>query len=366
MNRERWATLKSLFETVLELEGPERDDFLADLAEADSDLHAELLALLAADATEDSAVDRDPGQLLDGLDEAVEVEGGVTDRGDTDAHLGSRIGPWRVDARIGEGGMGVVYRARRADGAFDQSVALKVLRRGMDTEGILARFRSERQILASLEHPNIARLVDGGMTDAGLPWFTLEYVQGRHLTAYCDEQRLSVDARLRLFETVCAAVQYAQERLVVHRDLKPSNVLVADDGTVKLLDFGIARVLSESGADATGITTVVGAPRALTLAYAAPEQIEGGTITTATDVYALGTILYELLTGRRPFAGDTPIDVLKNVVEAVFLPPRGLVSSVPRALEAICLRAMEVEPDRRYATAAELADDLERYLADLP
>ena len=214
MNRERWARLKELFEAALALDGSHRKAFLADLQETEPDLHTELSALLTADAAEDQPVDRDPGRLLDGLDEPAMRQDGTEDPG-SDVRVGSRIGPWRVEARIGEGGMGVVYRAERADGAFDQSVALKVLRRGMDTEGILARFRSERQILASLEHPNIARLIDGGMTEDGLPWFTLEHVRGRHLTDYCDEQRLSVDARLRLFETVCAAVQYAQERLVV-------------------------------------------------------------------------------------------------------------------------------------------------------
>ncbi|MEQ9568607.1 MAG: serine/threonine-protein kinase, partial [Longimicrobiales bacterium] len=363
MNRKRWAALKTLFERALELDGSERDAFLDDLASNDPGLHADLQRLLTADAEERQVVDADPGLLRDAADD---------DPG-PDPRVGSRIGPWQVEDRIGEGGMGVVYRAERADGAFEQSVALKVLRRGMDTEGILARFRSERQILAGLEHPNIARLVDGGMTDDGLPWFTLEYVRGEHLTEYCDAHRLPVDARLDLFETVCAAVQYAQERLVVHRDLKPSNVLVSDDGTVKLLDFGIARVLSDGG---SGQTTVVGAPRALTLAYAAPEQIDGGAITTATDVYALGTMLYELLTGFRPrdFAeggdpkrpSDLPTRTQHTLAAARGAEPERLRRRLRGDLDTICMKALQDDPARRYATAGELLDDLRRHRTGRP
>lgn len=365
MNRERWAALKTLFERALELGDAEREGFLDDLASRDPGLHGELRALLAADALDRQAVDADPGLLL-----------GSVERDDDpgpDPRVGSRIGPWRVEARLGEGGMGVVYRAERADGAFDQRVALKVLRRGMDTEAILARFRSERQILAGLDHPNIARLVDGGATDDGLPWFTLEYVRGTHLTDYCDQRRLGVDARLALFETVCAAVQYAQERLVVHRDLKPSNVLVSDDGAVKLLDFGIARVLSDGGSDRT---TVVDGPRALTLAYAAPEQIEGGTITTATDVYALGTMLYELLTGFRPrdFSGgggpkkpsDLPTRTQQTLSAARGVEPGRLRHRLAGDLDTICLKALQDDPARRYATAGELLDDLRRHREGRP
>ncbi len=365
MNRKRWAALKTLFERALELDGSEREAFLDELASDDPDLHGELQALLSADAEERQVVDADPGLLLSAV-------AGDDDPG-PDPHVGSRIGPWQVEDRIGEGGMGVVYRAVRADGAFEQSVALKVLRRGMDTEGILARFRSERQILAGLEHPNIARLVDGGMTDDGLPWFTLEYVRGEHLTEYCDAHRLSVDARLDLFETVCAAVQYAQERLVVHRDLKPSNVLVSGDGTVKLLDFGIARVLSDDGSHPT---TMVGAPRALTMAYAAPEQIEGGVITTATDVYALGTMLYELLTGLRPRdlaegrdpkkPSDLPTRTQHTMADARNTDPERLRRRLRGDLDTICLKALHDDPTRRYATAGELLDDLRRHRAGRP
>ena len=367
MNVERWKVLKGLFEEALALQDEERAAFLSEVQARDPGLHEDLVSLLTADAETVHVVDGDPASLLGSGDAPP------ADAEETDARIGSRIGVWQITGRLGSGGMGAVYQAERADGAFDQSVALKILRRGMDTESILARFHNERRILAGLEHPNIARLIDGGATDDGLPWFTMEYVAGTHLIRYCDDNRLSISERLRLFETVCGAVQHAQERMVVHRDLKPSNVLVTEDGTVKLLDFGIARVLSDESSDHTSLD---GGSRALTLAYAAPEQLRGDVITTATDVYALGIILYELLTGSRPRDAD-PVGVLKRpselvtrteltVSEARSAQPERLRRQLAGDLDNICLKALRDEPERRYATAGELLDDLRRHREERP
>ena len=225
---------------------------------------------------------------------------------------GRRIGPYRILREIGRGGMGAVYLAERADGQYEHRVALKLIKRGMDTEQVLARFRAERQILASLDHPNIARLLDGGSTDGGVPFFAMEYIEGEPIDAYADRQDLSVEHRLRLFLHVCGAVAYAHQRLVVHRDIKPLNILVTPDGTPKLLDFGIAKVLHDGADEAT--STVTGM-RLLTPEYASPEQVDGQHATTVSDVYALGVVLYELLTGRSPYRlrSRTPLDVVAAV-----------------------------------------------------
>lgn len=216
---------------------------------------------------------------------------------DRDDLIGQRVGKYKIEARIASGGMGTVYLAVRADEQFEQQVALKVVKRGMDTEEILARFKAERQTLAHLNHENIARVIDGGMTGDGRPYLVMEYVKGEAIDEYCDRKELSIDERLRLFRTVCEAVRYAHQNLVVHRDLKPGNILVTEEGVPKLLDFGIAKVLTRTrGPDVTAATE-----RRLTPEYASPEQISGAMVTTSSDVYSLGVILYELLTGRRPF-----------------------------------------------------------------
>jgi serine/threonine-protein kinase len=369
MDAPRWKQLKTAFDEAIALEGDARSVYLSALESGDPELLAELLQLLEADEAPASIVEEGAGPLIEGV-EAL-----------PDPRIGTRIGPWKLVERIGEGGMGVVYLAERTDG-FEQRVALKVVRRGMDSEAILRRFGSERQILARLEHPNIARLLDGGLTNDGLPYFTMELVEGTPLTDYADQRRLSVDERLELFETVCEAVHYAQQRLVVHRDLKPANILVTPSGTVKLLDFGIARVLADDGSplEATQIGVTP-----LTPAYAAPEQTWGGDITTATDVYALGVTLYELLTGERPGYGrsdtDRPASPLTNdpVRPSVAITKTQETVSVARSsrpeqlrrrlagdLDNICLKALRPEPERRYATAGELLDDLRRHGEGLP
>jgi serine/threonine protein kinase len=223
----------------------------------------------------------------------------LNDSGPRSNWIGRRIGVYQIELEIGHGGMGEVYRAIRADGQFKKNVAIKMVRGGYDTAAVLERFLHERQILASLDHPNIARLYDGGTTDDGIPYLVMELIDGTPIDLYCEEHNLPINERLKLFTQVCAAVQYAHQRLVIHRDIKPSNILVTPDGIPKLLDFGIAKLLDPA---AGGETTMV---PALTPEYASPEQIRGEPITTATDVYSLGVVLYRLLTGRSPYPAST-------------------------------------------------------------
>jgi serine/threonine-protein kinase len=267
-------------------------------------------------------------------------------------------GPYRIEREIGRGGMGAVYLATRADDEYRKRVAVKVIKRGMDTDEIVERFRRERQTLANLDHPNIARLLDGGTTDDGLPYFVMEYVEGRPLDEYC--RTLSLAGRLRLFRTVCGAVQFAHRNLVVHRDLKPDNILVTSDGTPKLLDFGIAKLLRD-GSHQTIVETRP-ADRMLTLDYASPEQIRGETISTASDVFSLGVMLYELIAGQHPFRRDNrpSHDVEAAICEEE--PPRPAAGD----LGLIVLTAIRKEPARRYGAANELDEDLRRYLEGLP
>jgi tetratricopeptide (TPR) repeat protein/predicted Ser/Thr protein kinase len=273
---------------------------------------------------------------------------------------GHQVGPYRIVRELARGGMGVVYLAERADGQFEQRVALKLIKRGMDSDEIHRRFLAERQILAQLNHPHIARFYDGGVTGDGRPWFAMEYVEGRPITRHCEERRLGVPERLRLFQDVCDAVRYAHQNLVVHRDLKPSNILVSESGEVRLLDFGIAKLL-ESGAGAEPLTRTE--LRALTPEYAAPEQVRGEPVTTATDVYALGGVLYELLAGRRAFRFErhTPAE-LERVICTVDPPPPGVSGD----LDTIVLKALQKDPARRYSSAEALLDDLRRQERGLP
>jgi serine/threonine-protein kinase len=285
-----------------------------------------------------------------------------------DPNLGTAVGGYRLVDRIGAGGMANVYRGDREDGEFDQTVAIKLIRRGLDTDEILDRFRRERQVLAGLAHPNIARLLTGGTTDDGRPYFAMEHVSGERIDDYCDARGLSIDERVELFRVVCDAVQFAHRALVVHRDLKPGNILVEDrDGTPipKLLDFGIAKVLDDSGTDRTVSRTDAGRRR-LTPAYASPEQVRGGPVTTAMDVYSLGVVLYLLLTGRSPYRTDPGSDDLEQAIcnEPPVRP--SAIADIPGDLERIVLKALHKDPTRRYATAEALSEDLGRYLRGWP
>ena len=345
-----WRRVAELFDRAVALP-PGGQAALLD-GEADAGVRAEVERLLALDA--------EPGPLLATL--LLGVGGGV----------GTQVGPYRVVGVLGEGGMGTVLRASRADGAFERDVALKVLHAVGDGR----RFRAERQILARLDHPHIARLYGGGVTADGRPWLAMELVDGEPLTGHCDRLRLDVPARLALFRQVCAAVHYAHGRLVVHRDLKPSNVLVTAAGEVKLLDFGIAKLL-DGGVD---LTLPGAAPR--TPAYAAPEQIEGGEVTTATDVYALGVLLYELLAGVRPHPARGRAAVERAIVateptapsaaagpsaaDARATDPARLRRRLQGDLDHIALKALQKAPADRYASAAALGTDVGRHAAGLP
>lgn len=296
---------------------------------------------------------------------------------------GAVVGRYRLVEEIGRGGMGTVWVATRADGQFEHRVALKLVKRGMDTEEIIARFRRERQILATLAHPNIARLLDGGVGEDGRPYFVMEYIVGRPVTEYCDKRSLPIDERLRLFATACRVVGFAHRNLVVHRDIKPSNVLVSDTGELKLLDFGIARLTAPDG-DGANLPTHT-ATRVMTPEYASPEQLAGGQVTTASDVYQLGLLLYELLTGQRPSKdarrpstavrravtrtdrmGSRHVVEPEVVSERRATTPARLHRRLRGDLDTIALRAIREEPERRYPSAEALAEDVERHLENLP
>ena len=371
MSVDRWDRLPPLFEEALALDPEARPAFARDACPDDPELASALLALLETDGRAST--------LLDGGVEAALPLAEVLDA--AGAAVPERIGAWRVGERIGEGGMGAVYRAHRADGAFEQAVALKVIKRGMDSDAVVRRFEAERHILARLDHPGIARVVDGGQSDDGRPFLAMELVEGTPITDYCDTRALGLEARIDLFREVCDAVQYAHRRLVVHRDLKPSNILVTDDGRAKLLDFGIAKVLAGDGDG--DLATLLTAPGQLVLTpeYAAPEQVRGEPVSTATDVYALGVILYELLVGARPYGFETRTPSAIERVVASVQPTRPSTAAAERAaegsperlrrqlagdLDVICLMALRKEPERRYGSAEALGDDLRRYRQRLP
>ncbi len=399
---ERWRQLEPILGRALKLPPSERPAFLGHACAADPTLRAEVETLLGADAA--------AGRFLEegAYEYAAELLSEWRQEG---RHValpsGQRIGPYRIVRELGRGGMGVVYLAERADGQFDQQVALKLIRQGGDFDAVVRRFLAERQILARLRHENIARLFDGGLAEPASgqpedrqPYFIMELVEGAPITDYCDERRLSVEQRLALFLQVGRAVQYAHRNLVVHRDLKPSNILVTDQGRVKLLDFGIAKLLAQEQ-DATEAVLTQTGRLVLTPQYAAPEQARSEAVTTATDVYALGLVLYELLAGRRPYrvAGLGPLEMARVICEVEPDPPSVVVGRVeerrhadgtattiaPEALgrqrgvtaerlrrqlqgdlDTIVLKALKKEPERRYQSADQFVEDVQRYLAGLP
>ncbi|MEM6336945.1 MAG: serine/threonine-protein kinase [Bacteroidota bacterium] len=369
-----WARVQALFREALDLESnDERQAFLDEACAGDDELRREVEALLEADSRDFSLLD---GAAIDavGLDDLLSQEG-------------QQVGPYRLIREIGRGGMGAVYLAERADGQFEQQVALKLIKRGMDSDQILRRFESERQILARLQHPNIARLLDGGLTDDGRPYFAMEFVDGQPIDAYCDANRLPIDDRLALFVTVCKAVLYAHGQLIVHRDLKPENILIAEDEDgrpqVKLLDFGIAKLLEtdQPGLTRTGMAV-------MTPAYASPEQVRGHAVSTSTDIYSLGVVLYELLTGVRPYEIDSAnpaaaaqvIDTTEPARPSTAVSesatadaslsrgtqPASLRRRLSGDLDVICLKTLRKEPERRYDSVGSLMDDVQRHLDGLP
>jgi eukaryotic-like serine/threonine-protein kinase len=365
MSPERWQRIEELFGTVVDRPTAERAAYLTNVCGGDEELRREVLSLLARDTDEDfiqnpiarAAVSLSPephDELLD-----------------------KRIGSYRLTRLIGRGGMGAVYEAVRDDAQFQQLVAIKLIKGGMDSDFVRERFVRERQILASLDHPYIARLFDGGQTADGRPYFVMEFVAGEPITDYCYRRELTLEEKLKLFRNVCSAVQHAHQKLVVHRDLKPSNIMVTADGTPKLLDFGIAKLLTPdpSGAHTRTETAV----RLMTPDYASPEQVRGGQITTATDVYSLGVVLYELLTKRRPhqFATYSPLEIERAICDTEAPRPStaareqtGVPTKLARQLagdlDNIVLMALRKQAARRYQSVEQFSEDIRRYLIGLP
>src|SRR6266852_344966 len=379
---ERWQRVKEIFAEAQDRTPAERVDFLEKACAGDGSLQNEVESLLAA-AESEAAED---GSIATGGHSPVE-----------DATIGRRVGAYKIVQRIGRGGMATVYLASRADEQYEKQVAIKILLPELDSDDLLRRFRNERQTLAKLDHPNIVKLLDGGSTEEGLPYLVLDYVEGVPIDKYCDNHKLSTEERLRLFCQICAAVQCAHQNLVVHRDLKPSNILITEEGTPKLLDFGISKVLQpRNGSPITQTLT-----RRMTPAYASPEQVKGEAVTPATDIYSLGVVLYELLTGHRPYKlkHQTPAEVERaiceeepekpstavNRVETEDLPDGTTLCRTPEIVSAsregqpeklrrrlsgdldnIVLMALQKEPQRRYVSVEAFSQDIQRHLQHRP
>ncbi len=383
---EKWARVKELFALALDLDPGERSGFLREACAGDESLRTEVESLLASFDSAPTFLENSPAADL------VSAQ--------SRALTGKRIGSYRILREIGQGGMAVVYLAERADDQYRKRVAIKMLKPGTGKREILRRFRIERQALAALDHPSIVRLLDGGSTEEGLPYLIMEFVDGVRIDEYCDQHKLTIDERLQLFRTVCTAVQYAHENLVIHRDLKPSNILITKDGVVRLLDFGIAKVLNPQWSPDTRLTRTDWRP--MTPEYASPEQLGGAPVTKTTDIYSLGTLLYELLTGHRPYRalpdsafhmdprhfneepekpsvamrstnekashdGSTRTLVTpQSVAEARGLRPEELRRCLRGDLDTVVMKAIRTEPEHRYASAEEFSKDIERHLAGLP
>jgi eukaryotic-like serine/threonine-protein kinase len=393
MNADRWQQITDIVTECLELAPAQRDAHARTRCADDAELLAEVLRWTAQAETTRGFMAEPVATTVFGAQLLAQAHA----PSEACRWIGARLGAYRITEEIARGGMGSVFKAVRADDEYQKEVAIKLIRSELANDVIAQRFRAERQILASLDHPNIARLIDGGRGESGEPYFVMEYVSGFPIDTYCEMKSLALNERLKLFRDVCAAVHFAHQRLVVHRDLKPSNILVDDDGHVKLLDFGIAKLLDASATDANG--NAVASPtvaNAMTPAYASPEQVKGEAITTASDVYALGVLLYRLLTGQSPYKADTakPLELAKEIVDTDPERPSTAVtksesprptersldtSKVVRTLDArrlrrelrgdldnIVLMALRKEPDRRYGSAAQLAQDIARYLRDEP
>jgi serine/threonine protein kinase/tetratricopeptide (TPR) repeat protein len=390
MTPERWQQVKELLGTALELDPAKRPGYLDQACGNDATLRSDLERLLVAEQKAGPEFLSDP-VILQELTLELPPH--------PHAWVGRRLGAYEIVEEIGTGGMGEVFRAVRADDEYRKEVAIKLVRSGQDSSFVLSRFKNERQILASLDHPNIARMLDGGTTEEGVPYFVMELIQGERINQYCDTLKLATTERLKLFLQVCSAVQYAHQHLVIHRDIKPGNILVTAEGVPKLLDFGIAKILESSDA-ADQREQTMSLIRLLTPEYASPEQVKGEQITTTSDVYSLGVVLYELLTGRTPYhvPTRTPHEISRAVCEAEPEKPSTAVrrkqlpagsceskgtddsalSSVREGspeklnkrltgdLDNIVLMALRKEPHRRYATVEQFAEDIRRHLDHLP
>ena len=398
MSPERWREIEELFQAAIELPPAERARYLADRCNGDEDLKAEVENLLASD---DSAADfievpiwTDSRFLNTSakkeLSSSIDRDFNAADR---DNFLGKQVGVYELTREIGRGGMGAVYLAERADGEFQQRVAIKLIKRGMDSDFIVRRFRHERQILASFEHPFIARLLDGGTTTDGVPYFVMEFVEGETLYNFADERRLRIKDRLKLFQKVCSALDYAHEKKIIHRDIKPSNIIINKSGSPKLLDFGIAKILDPNLIHES-INPTASMLRMMTPDYASPEQVQGGDVTPKSDIYSLGILLYELLSGHRPydFAGRGIHEVSRVICEVMPEPPsavlsqaskllpkyaatpgryltarstseKELVADLTNGLDDIVMKAMAKEPRDRYESVSALSRDITRFLS---
>jgi serine/threonine-protein kinase len=379
MNSERWEKIGIIFDEALKLSEPERSNFIKSACGHDIEMINEVRSLIEADSNVPSVL---KAQAAD----AINIRSHIN-------YEGKIIGNYKVIKQIAEGGMGSVFLAERADGQFEQKVALKIIKPGMNSNEIIKRFLSERQILARLQHPNIAKLLDGGLTDDNLPYFTMEYVEGEPIDEYCDKNNLSVEERLKIFITVCSAIQYAHHNLVIHRDIKPSNIMIKKDGTVKLLDFGIAKVLSEDTLNEGENLTQTGL-HVMTPEYASPEQIKSEHVTTSTDIYSLGLVLYELLTGEKVhnIKNYSPVEMEKAICYTQPQKPSGIIKSVQTKdkikadqisikrntlpdklkkklsgdLDNICLTALRKEPENRYSSVEQFKGDIENFLEERP
>jgi serine/threonine protein kinase/tetratricopeptide (TPR) repeat protein len=382
---ERWHAVSDELDKALRMQATERSPYLARLAVVDPELHREVESLLASHQKATAEFLRSP--IASNFSDPESSRPSAT-------MLNRRVGAYQIVELIGTGGMGEVYRAFRADDEYRKQVALKVVRAGEGSSFVISRFKNERQILASLDHPNIARLLDGGTTDDGAPYFVMELIGGESIDHYCDHHKLATNDRLNLFLQVCSAVQFAHQRLIVHRDIKPGNILVTAESTPKLLDFGIAKILEADAIEEIQPTMTLF--RMLTPGYASPEQIKGEPITTASDVYSLGVVLYELLTGRSPYrvTSRSPRELAQAVCEfepekpstAVLKRPAepregsadsdnrdshsGSLQKLGRRLRGdldnIVLMALRKEPQRRYASVEQFASDIRRHLENLP
>ena len=363
--------VEEIFHAALDCEPNQLDTFLDERCRGNKILRGKVEDLLAAHRVAGEFIETPVGDL---------ARSSIGDGHEGDLLVGQIIGHYKILRRISAGGMGAVYLAERADQQYEKQVAIKLIKRGMDTDSVLRHFRNERQILASFDHPNIARLLDGGATDSGLPYFVMEYVEGLPIDRYSEQHTLSINDRLKLFREVCSAVGYAHRHTVIHRDIKPSNILVTSDGTPKLLDFGIAKILQpadgvESLATMTGL-------RLMTPEYASPEQIRGQPVTTATDVYSLGVVLYQLLTGHNPYRlkTRTPEEISGAILEQEPVRPSTAIaerdgsakSQIPNFkllrgdLDNIVLMALRKEPERRYRSVEQFSEDIRRHLESLP
>lgn len=385
MSSDRWNQINELFHEALALDPQQRPAFLKNACGTDELLQSEIQSLLAANDLAGNFIETPvAANVFDSLTDDVEP-----------LAAGQKVGAYRIVREIGRGGMGAVYLAERDDQHYQKYVALKLVKRGMDTDYVLRHFRNERQILANFDHPNIARLFDGGSTETGLPYFVMEYVEGLPIDQYCDSHNLSISKRLELFCRVCEAVSYAHRHMVIHRDIKPSNILVTRDGIPKLMDFGIAKILqADAGDEPTATATNL---RVMTPEYASPEQALGLPVTTATDVYSLGVVLYELLTGHSPyrFKSRSPIDVARMITDAEPKMPSTVINTqvedqpakpltpetvsksregTPERLrrrlmgdiDNIVLMALRKEPEKRYQSVEQFSEDITRHLTGLP